>query len=200
MKIETLEGSQQDWCMYINSRSRRRAIALSLKENTRSATRPTNQAEVIDLVDSDNDEDFQAQLRAATEASKLDTPFASPTTEPSLDPQSGPPSTFLSQRVQLEKERLARQKRLHPGILGDGYSAQDEIVTKQPRLSPTGFAAISPTVSGGSTVTDETQLFFRGELRQTAVQHAHPRKDGKPTFRLTDVLGKVSSVFILVVI
>jgi hypothetical protein len=183
------------WCVYLHLRSCYREIAPGPKN---TMARPTNQVEVIDLVNSDDDdEDFQAQLKAAIDASKLDTQSGSSATKSSLDPPTGsrgPLSTFLSERMQMEKERLSRQKRLHPEILEDANSAHHDIATKQPRLSRT--AATSSAVSTEFVFTDESQLFLHGELRQTAVQHSHPRKDGKPTFRLTDVLGKVRSAFI----
>ncbi|KAF8883531.1 hypothetical protein BD779DRAFT_826010 [Infundibulicybe gibba] len=40
----------------------------------------------------------------------------------------------------------------------------------------------------------DEQYFWNGELRSIANQHAEPRLDGKPTFRLTTVLGNKSEL------
>jgi tyrosyl-DNA phosphodiesterase-1 len=163
---------------------------------------------VINVDDSDDsdDEAFQAQLRLALEASKSEAQTS--TKEREISPESdqdtsGPPPTqFLSERAQLEQERLQRQKRLRPDLAQDSGSDFGVDTSGQRAKRPhtpsarTNGPSAGPSTSGvaptaSSDIPDKYNLFWGGELRQTADQHAHPRKDGKATFRLTDVLGKV---------
>ena len=96
----------------------------------------------------------------------------------------------------MEKERLERQKRLRPDTSFDEKDAS----SKRQHLSearPNGKAKASIATSGAfrssstSKVPTIDQIFWEGEVRQVANRHAEPRKDGRSTFRLTDVLGKV---------
>ncbi|KAF5339476.1 hypothetical protein D9758_015324 [Tetrapyrgos nigripes] len=49
---------------------------------------------------------------------------------------------------------------------------------------------------GGGSVSDADGLglFWNGELRPTATRGSEPRKDGRPTFRLTEILGQKTSI------
>ncbi|GLB44401.1 putative tyrosyl-DNA phosphodiesterase [Lyophyllum shimeji] len=185
-----------------------RAIALSLQES---------KPDVIDLVDSDEDEDagFQAQLKQALEASKAEASSRSraPTgsasrqdqksqaqAQPQPQPQSQPPTTgmsaFLSERAQLEKERRERQKRLRPEaavedrFVGDEEEDEEPELKEPPAKSERGKA---PSRAGFAWVPTGEQ-FWNGEMRQTATQGAEPRRDGRPSFRLTEVLGNRSEM------
>ena len=119
---------------------------------------------------------------------------------------SGSTSAFLSQRAQLEQERLERQKRLRPQQQqrqatppsqsnSTTESGSDDEIEERPakRQHVSTQARAGPSSSTHPAVN---QKFWNGELRQTATQHAEPRKDGQPTFRLTEVLGPVSFVFL----
>ncbi|KAJ3502585.1 hypothetical protein NLJ89_g8817 [Agrocybe chaxingu] len=193
-----------------------RAIQLSLQETTRQP--------VLINLDSDEDEDeedrrFQEEMKAAIEASKT----SSTRNESRPQPSSSTPATqqsngtsvvsaFLSERAQLEKERRERQKRLRPQACTsvedeDMEDAEEEPPAKRQQLSSSKFSYVRPNGSvpsangGGSDVSNTArsiptidQVFWGGELRQTATQHAEPRKDGLPTFRLTEVLGKKSEL------
>lgn len=115
----------------------------------------------------------------------------------------------------MEKERLERQKRLRPEVHksdGNGTDGDEEELRASPakrqHLSSSSgrlfndvrnytvpsisSAKDSPPAQGISTID---QVFWDGELRQTANRHAEPRKDGRPTFRLTEILGKVRLTF-----
>jgi tyrosyl-DNA phosphodiesterase-1 len=165
----------------------------------------TSRSDIINIDDSDDeDAQFQADLQRAIDASK-----ASHTSTPSAN-QVSSSSSFLSERAQLEKERLQRQKRLR----GEGDGGDDDDDTEEEAGRPTKRQHISsspgasrsnghsvssaapsssqsgPTSNSSSTPTTD-QLFWEGELRQTANMHANPRRDGKPTWRLTEILGKV---------
>jgi tyrosyl-DNA phosphodiesterase-1 len=154
---------------------------------------------VINVDESDSDEEFQAQLRAAIEASKTDPPNIAITETAVEDRSSKETSTFLSERAGLEKERLERQKRRRPQALqtngdGDGDGDGDGGEDDADRSSVKRHFANSKPVAGPShaSISDEVdELFWDGALRPIANMHANPRKDGQPTFRLTEVLGKV---------
>ncbi len=113
-------------------------------------------------------------------------------------------STFLSERAQLEKERRERQKRLRSqaGL----PNSDDERPAKRHHLFSSSVRSRADRSSSSTVPSDSArqspatplvvlpdgeELFFEGELRQTATQHGEPRRDGRPTFRLTQILGKV---------
>ncbi|KAM6493152.1 Tyrosyl-DNA phosphodiesterase domain containing protein [Amanita muscaria] len=182
-----------------------RAIALSL--NTTSAKKP----EIVDLISDDDDSHTPGTKARGGTARKTSSKAKAPPnvtnqlTHRTVDPVI---SSFLSERAQLEKERRERQKRLR----GKGDSSEEESPAKRQRSGSSSVStrtdnSPSSTSSSNSTRTTPTtahapdssqeQFFFDGELRQTATQHAEPRKDGQPTFRLTEILGKDLSFAIL---
>ncbi|RDB17512.1 Tyrosyl-DNA phosphodiesterase 1 [Hypsizygus marmoreus] len=141
------------------------------------------------------------------------------TEEPQTQPQTSTAgaSSFLSERAQLEKERRERQKRLRPEVARDESNADydedeepgvSEPPAKRQQISsssgvranngrnhpvPSSSYSARPHVPPQNVATID-QVFWNGELRQTANMHAEPRKDGRPTFRLTEVLGKKSDL------
>jgi tyrosyl-DNA phosphodiesterase-1 len=102
----------------------------------------------------------------------------------------------------LERERLERRKRLRKEA---GLDDDDDEVTpaKRQQFSSSSssvrtdgdntivVSSRSSTTSQVSDIPTAEQVFWDGELRQIANRHADPRKDGEPTFRLTEILGKV---------
>ncbi|KAF8547998.1 phospholipase D/nuclease [Imleria badia] len=205
-----------------DDRDLERAIALSLMEAQASSTSggkaPQN---VAPSSDDDEEQQFQKDLHRALEASKFkhqEQHAADPTkTQTMLNPGSTSASlgstSFLSERAQLEKERLARLKR-YRGENDDHENTEgrsQQLPVKRPHLSsvkPTdrrvnqlqstpsissihgGFD--SKTVKQAVPVID--QLFWDGELRPTANKHSLPREDGKATFRLSEVLGPKTDI------
>ncbi|PPQ68438.1 hypothetical protein CVT25_007831 [Psilocybe cyanescens] len=186
-----------------------RAIALSLQETTRKPA-------LVNL-DSGEDEDteearFQQELNEALKASQNQTipsqpssqPMAGSSSRPNISSDLTPVSTFLSERAQLERERRERQKRLRPpspdAPASEDYSEEEEPPAKRHQVYPSSQSNVRSNIPGVSSfrtsnsVPTIEQLFWNGELRQTATQSAEPRKDGKPTFRLTEVLGKKSDL------
>ncbi|KAF8182897.1 tyrosyl-DNA phosphodiesterase-domain-containing protein [Pholiota molesta] len=162
-----------------------RAIALSLQETSRK------HVTVINVDSSDEDEDveevqFQGELRRPSRGSK-------PGTIQISDDRSQvgtQPSTFLSERAQLEKERMERLKRLRPDPPRPSTPEEDDDSENEEPPAKRHQVSTSYTSFSRSNVP----TFWNGELRQTATQHAEPRKDGQPTFRLTEVLGKKSDL------
>jgi tyrosyl-DNA phosphodiesterase 1 len=111
-------------------------------------------------------------------------------------------SEFLSEQAQLEKERRKHQKRLRPEPTLDGEDSEDdmgvrECPAKRQHLSSSSVHADNARTrltSTPSTLNVPTldRVFWDGEFHQTATQHADPRKDGRPTFRIMEVLAQVS--------
>ena len=170
-------------------------------------------------LDSDEDEDdeearFQQELKHVLEVSKaesLPTPTnISQTAVGSSQTNSQAPSqpvvsSFLSERAQLEKERRERQKRLRPQASSSSIPALDnddeeppakrhQVSYSNPSFNRSNIPHDSSSKTAHQLPTIE-QVFWNGELRQTATQYAEPRKDGQATIRLTDVLGKVKFLF-----
>lgn len=190
---------------------------------------------MIEIEDDNEDvEDarFQAELKQALAASRVESSnragssrsasgsrqnptdtqsdiYSKPSTQLPIEASGTGVSDFLLERAQMERERLARQKRLRPdkSTTIDDEAEEDEELrgppTKRRQISRScGMRAVNDSTSLSSqrcvgalqvsaNVSTIDQFFWNGELRQTATQHAEPRKDGKPTFRLTEVLGKV---------
>ncbi|TFK18940.1 phospholipase D/nuclease [Coprinopsis marcescibilis] len=174
-----------------------RAIALSL-EDQKQQTR-----EVIDLITDDEDDeetDFQRHLQLALEESQNQAPAVHDVPEEHSETLKRP--VWLMDRAKLERERLERQKKYqqqNPSSAGSGTrrsspddsSSEDERPAKRPNLaSSSGLKQSPPRTSGSSESKPEDQIFWQGEFRQTATRYADPRADGRPTFRLTQVLGE----------
>ena len=179
------------------------------------------------------DAQFEEDLRRAMEESKAEaarsapatshasgssTPASSSIQEPSSTPAARPGGSFLSERAQMERERLARQKRLRPDLAQDTRAAADTDEdedeeeaddTRNPKRQRVSSSSAPPRVNvvssstrtsapgaGTSKVVSEADtgegLYFDGELRQTSAnKHVDPAKDKMPVFRLTDILSPV---------
>lgn len=187
-----------------------------------------SRALALSLEDTTTEEQFQADLQRALQESESQS--RSQSTPPQHEPlttaanDSSKPNSFLSDRAQLEKERLARQKRIR-GETDDRVSSQgptpststtdsesdDDGLGKpaakrqhlatprqgrtlqqsKPKES-TGVINRTPKPStSSSTSTNQPQMFWKGEIRQTANMHVEPEKDTKPTFRLSDIIEEV---------
>ncbi|KAF8841337.1 phospholipase D/nuclease [Paxillus ammoniavirescens] len=200
-----------------------RAIALSLHE-TQTSNSHMSQDDVVPVDVPDEEARFQAELQRTIEASKAGTdahrspaqvPKSTNTSE-SQASQSGtstPSSSvpFLSERAQLEKERLERLKRLRsesddreagleksqpPPVKRQHLSSAHERTDRRINQFPSTMSSSSSSASleekpkGKTSNTSVTgQLFWDGELRPTANRHSQPREDGRATFRLTEILG-----------
>ncbi|KXN83273.1 Tyrosyl-DNA phosphodiesterase 1, partial [Leucoagaricus sp. SymC.cos] len=159
------------------------AIALSLEESQRSKKR---QVIILDSDDEaeDREERYQANRKRAPESSKASSQAS--TLPPSVPSSAGvskaePPkpglSSFLSERVKLEKERLERQKRLRAEAgLDDQKSAKDvdsetesDVSTDGPpakkkhlsKPSQEKATALNPSSASRSS---QGEIFWDGEL------------------------------------
>ncbi|KAF8064419.1 tyrosyl-DNA phosphodiesterase-domain-containing protein [Lyophyllum atratum] len=154
--------------------------------------------------------------RAVASSAPVSPPQPQP--QPQLNVAGG--STFLSERAQMEKERRERQKRLRPETVveesfgGDDEEDDDTELREPPakRQHISSSSGVRANVRGNHPIPSSSQrsgassrngfasvpsgedMFWNGELRQTATQFGEPRKDGKPTFRLTEILGNKSEI------
>ena len=185
-----------------------------------------SRALALSLEDSTTEDQFQADLQRALEESQSQPQFTpQPIPQTAMASTSANPNSFLSERAQLERERLARQKRLRGGgddrnssrgptpststADSEGYESDDlgkpaakrqHLATpQQSRTLRQSKSKQSASVIGGSSKpnassnasTNQPQMFWRGEVRQTANMHVDPKKDVKPTFRLSEIIGEV---------
>ncbi|KIY69520.1 phospholipase D/nuclease [Cylindrobasidium torrendii FP15055 ss-10] len=97
-------------------------------------------------------------------------------------------NSFLSERAQMEKER---RERVRQRRLAQGLKDEEEEPDKGDEAE---VAAPPPKRATPSSSKPTDPLFFEGELRPTAVSGGEPRLDGKPTFRLSEVLGNKSDI------
>ncbi|KAG2363887.1 tyrosyl-DNA phosphodiesterase-domain-containing protein [Suillus spraguei] len=194
-----------------------RALALSLQESQVNAS----SSRAISISDSEDDDDdrFQSELLQAIQASKTESSRA--TTQSVHNPESisqsarsTPAASFLSERAQMEKERLQRLKRVHGQNTDDGgrisppakrqrIPSSEIHANSRANLASASSSSILSSSSASSRSASTTainhiptseQLFWNGELRPTANKHCQPRQDGKSTFRLTEVLGLKSDI------
>ncbi|KAH9941389.1 phospholipase D/nuclease [Amylocystis lapponica] len=129
-----------------------RAIALSLRESQAVPKPPPPQQ--VDYITISDDED---------ERHNIHPPAAAPASVPITMP-------FLSERAKMEKERLARQKRLRPDLDTEPDGRRTD------QANPAAYSSVASTSTASA-------------LRQTANMHADPARDSRPTFRLTDILA-----------
>jgi tyrosyl-DNA phosphodiesterase-1 len=134
-------------------------------------------------------------------------------------PPTAGPLSFMAERAKLEQARLERLKRLRPETdqpdpaakrarssppSSDTEDDDDAKPTRPacvllrsavlPHLTGREYDSKSlPAASKGKekVVKPEDELFWNGELRQTANSLADPSKDKRPVFRLSEIIGPV---------
>ncbi|KAG9050325.1 hypothetical protein FS837_006197 [Tulasnella sp. UAMH 9824] len=107
-------------------------------------------------------------------------------------------SAFLADRAKMERERLARQKRLRPQVQQPEETESEEEEEDGPPPAKKakvdgGGSSVAPsyTSTQKQPVTSSSEpLFWEGEIRQTANRHVLPSKDTKPVWRLSEILGQ----------
>jgi tyrosyl-DNA phosphodiesterase-1 len=118
-----------------------------------------------------------------------------------------PANSFLSERAQLEKERLERQRRLRemgklPPEDAPPPSKRQRSESVEQKTAANGIASTSkttvPVIFGksklfGAQKTTAENRFWDGEIRQSGNLHVKPENETGPTFRLSEILGAVSS-------
>ncbi|CCA72701.1 hypothetical protein PIIN_06638 [Serendipita indica DSM 11827] len=170
----------------------------------------------VEIGDSDSEDDegeetFQADLKRALEESKRETELvanatagSSKTTEEASTTSKqdeNPAISFLRQRAQLEKERLERSK----GIVNvnvnqtstaskkRSYSASQSEDDDSSNGPPPKRAS---TTSNAAKPNETAELFYQGELRQTAnrITERDDIAKGVKTFRISEIIGDKNSV------
>lgn len=180
----------------------------------------------LSLEDTTTEGQFQTDLQLALQQSQSHSQPTPLQHEPPMEAVDGSskPNNFLSERAQLEKERLARQKRLRGDTddrissqvspsststagsesdddgLGKPASKRQHLATprqgrslqqSKPKEATDVINGTPKPSTSSSTSTNQSQMFWKGEIRQTANMHVDPMKDTKPTFRLSDIIGEV---------
>ncbi|KAG7090465.1 hypothetical protein E1B28_009580 [Marasmius oreades] len=211
MKLFTSTSTQMNIDSFDDDPHLSRAIALSLQESSQNAS--TNST----TEDEEEGEEYQEQLRRAMEASNSEHQPPISVTQDQVTHSSATKS-FLSERVQLEKDRLKRIRKAK-GLPEESDEEQpskgveededDEIqivepprkrqrVSSPPRTQAdhSSYSSSGPSILKGKEPSgdDGRERFWNGELRPTATAGVEPRKDGKRTFRLTDILGEKTTI------
>lgn len=158
----------------------------------------------------------KADARAAADHESSDSesgPSATPFPRPGLQAgpsasisniagASNPASDFLKERRILEMQRIARmneaqtqtrqkaQKRSYSASLSEDESDGYPRPLKR-KSSRKAVASSSATTTTASVAEDVGEMFWNGELRQTANRYTE-RTDKKPTFRISEIIGDVS--------
>jgi tyrosyl-DNA phosphodiesterase-1 len=220
------------------------AIALSLQDP--QPRRPAPDVITIDSDDDEptwprapkEEDEFDEDLRRVLELSKTEVsasqsskttltslPAAPPPTQAAKNgpkeattPNSAPPAAAgkLSERAQMEQERLARLRQRRPDLVPDVTSAppmqskrsrtaSSGSDTEDDELQPATKRQRNPHFNTRSSVDANTRrrsvppqepMFWDGELRQTANPLVEPAKDTRSVFRLSEIIGKVSCVLL----
>lgn len=183
--------------------------------------------EVVIIDDSSSEEEQQSKPkksnpiapppRSSASASANNTPEPHPATAASnslnLSAQTISASPLLFDRLAMERERLARQKRLRPDVTAPAASSDDEDESQEvekkdeageerdaKRRKLNGPADAGPSVSRPvqrdvpvvpqSTGPSRNELFLEGEVRPTWISIAP--NDTRKRFKIQDVIGDVS--------
>ncbi|EJF61409.1 phospholipase D/nuclease [Dichomitus squalens LYAD-421 SS1] len=204
-----------------------RAIELS-KQEFEANQAPSRATEVIAVDANDVDVEearFKADmLRAIKESEQLEAAKAASLSNvqgpapsaPTPAAQAGP--SFLSERAQMEKERLERLKRRRPDlhqqantvvIDDDSDNEEQNRGAKRQHISSSSSSGTrrANTYASTSSSTAATasssrsasrpaaaatrqgqEIFWDGELRQTANKYVIPAQDNRPLFRLSEIL------------
>lgn len=169
------------------------------------------------IVISSDEEEKDDELREAIERSKLDTTRMSRSPGPlkrareqvsSDDSDSNDEpvartaeqAAFISERAQMEKERLERQKRMRAtGVLPPSSPPQKtassaSATNGKEKGKGSMKLDVNPPLKQNNTANGDG-FFWDGEIRQTANMHVEKSKDTKPTFRFSELVGPVSFSF-----
>lgn len=159
-----------------------------------------------------------SRTSASASSNKTSDPQTTTTASKSLNPptQSTSASPLLFDRLAMERERLARQKRLRPDVTAAASSSDDEDESqevetklhpgeqrdaKRRKLNGSANAGTSasravqrnePEVSRAAG-RSRNEVFLDGEVRPTWIAIA--LEDTRKRFKIQDVLGDVSSLF-----
>lgn len=104
---------------------------------------------------------------------------------------------FVSSDEDVEQGPPGKKFRLSESAYSKGHanaSSSSKYAT-QPRGQPNAsLSRLAGATDEQVEAASENELFWAGELRQTANKHVDKAKDKRPVFRLHDILGNVSLV------
>ncbi|KAJ6575763.1 tyrosyl-DNA phosphodiesterase-domain-containing protein [Mycena vulgaris] len=181
-----------------------RAIALSMQEAEGAKPKMKKPAvpepEVL-VISSDEEEDVvempaRAKLSARNPAPGPSTSKLKPTTKrevPVAPPSAGAgPLSFLGDRAQMERERVARQKRLRgpsppPVSSGEGEGEEYESDASESGSGSQGSARKRARLEGKMSGMPSARTFPDGAVLRVETQHA--TTPGTPGIRLSELLG-----------
>lgn len=168
----------------------------------------SRQSEVIVIDSDDEGVRYRKGPQRTLEASKVSSHSLPAPSPPGLSKKEKPEkglSSFLLERAKLENERLERQKRLRGEVAQGKMKAVEGAVEDEsgsgtesdgsmdgPAAKKQHMSKPSQENSNPASSFSSRQVFWNGELRQTATRHTEERQDRLPTFKLTQVLGNVS--------
>lgn len=103
---------------------------------------------------------------------------------------------FVSSDEDVEKGPPGKKSRLSESAYSKGNAnASSSKSATQPRGQPNAsLSRLAGATDEQAEAASENDLFWAGELRQTANKHVDKAKDKRPVFRLHDILGNVSLV------
>lgn len=87
-----------------------------------------------------------------------------------------------------KRQRVSSSSRV--GARRANVSASIPLSTPAPATASRGVGQGAASSSGAAS----RNLYFDGELRQTANQHVDPQRDRRPVFRLSEILAPVSTI------
>ncbi|KAL0567808.1 hypothetical protein V5O48_014189 [Marasmius crinis-equi] len=175
----------------------RRAMVLSLQESTHDRDIDNEDEELRRAIELSKLEAQKSQIRAFYDVEPLamsssTLPKSASSTEQVA--RSDNTKSFLLERAQMEKERLARFRMatcLPEESIDESKGKRKRDEDDEEGNAPAKKQTSKPGSSKGS------ELFWDAETRPTATLGAEPRKDGKKTFSLDDVVGKDISFAII---
>ncbi|KAJ7262092.1 tyrosyl-DNA phosphodiesterase-domain-containing protein, partial [Mycena rebaudengoi] len=133
--------------------------------------------------DSDTEEESEEEFHP-NHTSSVSNHFSSvPLSSDSTGVKPSPSLFTLSDRAQMEAERLARRKRM---------STDEEKAVKRARFSA--------ATTNGNCLPLISQTFYDGQFFPTATTHANPRADKREAIEFKDILGPSSSDFKFVIL
>ncbi|KAI5120005.1 hypothetical protein M0805_008466 [Coniferiporia weirii] len=184
----------------------RRAIALSLEE---AKNPPPRRQETPGSEDDDAEAQFQRDLQAAIAESKAIEARERGTNGAVVTPGASSAPSFLSERAQMEKARLERQKRMRGGDTEESGVSTGPPPAKRQRNSTPSTSSLLQTAKASAAALERTHarvsdpgssgsatiaLYWEGELRQIANRLVNKEKDTRPTFRLSEIIGAKSDI------
>ncbi|KAJ6460009.1 tyrosyl-DNA phosphodiesterase-domain-containing protein [Mycena sanguinolenta] len=162
-----------------------RAIALSMQdaEKQQNHSKPVSKAvarEVL-VISSDEEDDDVLEVPAPTKKTAA---------EPEAKPAAAGPLSFLADRAQMERERLARHKRVR-GPSPPPSNAEDSDSEVESEGSATKRARLnSPPSTSNAAMSSGRRTFPTGAVLRIDTQHADStRTDKAPCIRLSEILG-----------